>query len=135
MTQKVVVNHGYGGYSLSEEAVKRLREMGCEGAEKEAVAGEYYSDGSGPKRDGYPVYPDHIPRDAPELVALLEEGEVRVGGPHASPEVVEVPDGVEWVITEYDGAETLREKHRVYPGGEYAGGVASSYDTTGERHD
>lgn len=48
--------------------------------------------------------------------------------------IVEVPADIEWVITEYDGAETVCEAHRVFPGGRQSanrrgrfGGTASTY--------
>jgi hypothetical protein len=33
-------------------------------------------------------------------------------GGFASLKVVEIPDGIEWEIDEYDGKETIHEKHR-----------------------
>lgn len=51
-------------------------------------------------------------RTDPLLVKLVEELGTKADGPHAELEVVEIPDGVEWEISEYDGIETIHEKHR-----------------------
>lgn len=57
-------------------------------------------------------------RNHPLLVKVVEElgGGHRMGasGQFANLEVVEIPDDVEWEIDEYDGLETIREKHRTW---------------------
>ena len=53
-----------------------------------------------------------ILRDDPVLVALVKEGDI--SGGHAKLKIVEVPDGVEWVIEEYDGMEWVAEKHETW---------------------
>jgi hypothetical protein len=119
MTQRVVYNACYGGYSVHRDAVAWMREQGDEDAEDATLPGEYYDDGSGPKSDWEPVY--SIPRDN-ELLAkmvLRETGyDGPVGGRHADLSVAEVPDNVEWTIDEYDGQETVREKARTFSGSE-----------------
>lgn len=130
--QKIVVNRGYGGFSVHDDTVRWLRERGCSIAEKLVLPGEYYDDGSGPRdEDGlrectYPRRSDI--RVDEHLIKAVEEGITR------DLSIVEVPAGVEWVITEYDGAEAVREKHRVFPSGEYASGIASS-DEMGDSSD
>lgn len=53
-------------------------------------------------------------RTDPVLIGIIEKyGDQNTHSCHA-PTVVEVPDGVEWIIEEYDGFETLHEKHRVF---------------------
>jgi len=123
MTQKVVVNRGYGGFSVSDNVVRWMRENGYERAQELTLPGEEYDDGS--KRDKDGIIDCCYPRESwirtyTGLIDAVEE--------HITTDlsVVEVPDGVEWVITEYDGAETLRERHRVFPSGEYAEGIANS---------
>jgi hypothetical protein len=35
-------------------------------------------------------------------------------GAYSQLKVVEIPDGVEWEIAEYDGSEHIAEKHRTW---------------------
>lgn len=81
---KVVVNRCYGGFGLSDEAKERINV----------------------------VYDFDVRRDDPKLVAIVEELGQASWGALAQLEVVEIPDGVEWEIDEYDGIETIHEKHR-----------------------
>lgn len=54
-----------------------------------------------------------IPRDDADLIAVIEEmGVEEASDQFARLEIVEIPDGTEWEIDEYDGSETIREKHR-----------------------
>jgi len=50
-----------------------------------------------------------IARNDPFLIQAVEEA-----GNEASVKIVEIPDDVEWVIEEYDGAEWVSEKHRIW---------------------
>jgi hypothetical protein len=86
---KIVINAMYGGYSLSEEAYKEL----------------------GLKWDGYGfAFKDD--RANPKLVAVVEKLGDRAGGNATELKVVEIPDGIEWEIEDYDGWEWVCEKHR-----------------------
>ena len=85
---KVVINRCYGGFSLSEKAMKFL---GVDSG-----------------------WPD-IARNDPKLVECVEKlGEAASYGLGSSLYVVEVPDDVKWTITEYDGVEQVEEVHRVW---------------------
>lgn len=88
---KVVINGCYGGYSLSDEA---LAYLGIPGGSRYA-------------------YDDD--RTNPKLVECVEKlGEAASHGLGSSLYVVEVPDDVEWIITDYDGIEQVEEVHRVW---------------------
>jgi hypothetical protein len=87
---KIVTNDCYGGFSLSDEATKEY--------EKRTGKTEVYS------RD--------IPRDDKTLVEIVEEWGERANGESAELSVKEIPDDVSWEIDEYDGIETIHEKHR-----------------------
>lgn len=52
-----------------------------------------------------------IPRDDPDLVAVVDELGRAADGKYCTLEVVEIPADVEWVIEEYDGLEWVAEKH------------------------
>jgi hypothetical protein len=56
-----------------------------------------------------------IDRDDPLLVQVIEELGEEANGSHAKLEVIEIPDGVEYTIDEYDGIESIHEKHRSWP--------------------
>lgn len=60
-------------------------------------------------------YIDSRPEDRsdPDLIAVIEElGEERASGALAELKIVEIPDGVEYEIEEYDGIEWVSEVHR-----------------------
>jgi hypothetical protein len=54
-------------------------------------------------------------RSHPLLLRLVKEMGAEANGPHADLMIVDVPDGVEWEIDQYDGAETIHEAHRSWP--------------------
>lgn len=83
---KIVINTCFGGFGLSAEA---LAALGLE------------SDSS--------LYDD---RTNPRLIDVVERLGENADGPHAELKVVEIPNGIEWSIHEYDGTESIHEKHR-----------------------
>jgi hypothetical protein len=112
---KVVINACFGGFGLSRAAFLRLREMGNESAKQEADIGEMWSDGSGLRKAfGRDSFLRKIPRADPQLIQVVQEMGEAVNGGCAQLKIVEVPDGVEWEIDEYDGNEHVAEKHRIW---------------------
>ena len=55
-----------------------------------------------------------ISRTDPILVAMIEEDSGLYNGSYASLKVVEIPDDVDWEISDYDGREHIAEKHRIW---------------------
>ena len=51
-------------------------------------------------------------RDDPLLIQVIEELGPLANGRFAKLKIVDVPDDVEWEIDDYDGRETVKEKHR-----------------------
>ena len=82
---KVVINRCYGGFGLSEKAMKFL-----------GVGSEW---------------PD-IARNDPKLVECVEKLGEEANGAYAELKVVGIPDDVNWEIGEYDGLEWVEEVHR-----------------------
>lgn len=82
---KVVINRCYGGFGLSEKAMKFL---GVDSS-----------------------WPD-ITRNDPKLVECVEKLGEEANGVYAELKVVEIPDDVNWEIGEYDGLEWVEEVHR-----------------------
>ena len=93
MTQKIVINTCFGGFGLSEAAEARYAQ----------ISGK-----------SHPVYYWDIARNCPHLVQTVQELGEQAWGPHAELKIVEVPDGVEWHIQEYDGSECVAETHRTW---------------------
>ena len=98
MTQHIVINACYGGFSITEEA----ENLYC------AYAGIT-------EKDRGTFYGRDLDRDDPILIQVLNQlGVMECSGDHASLRIVEVPDGVEWTIEEYDGKEWVAETHRTW---------------------
>jgi len=53
-------------------------------------------------------------RADPKLIQVVEELGDKANGSCAKLEIVEIPDGVDWQIEEYDGNEHVAEKHRTW---------------------
>ena len=113
---KIVINNQYGGFSVSREALLRLRDLGEKTALSETDYGEMFEDGSGPRKpfgqNSEGDFCRSIPRDSPELVQVVEKLGKDANGEYAHLKVVEIPDGVDWYIDEYDGIETIHEQHK-----------------------
>lgn len=53
-------------------------------------------------------------RANPLLVQVVEELKEEANGRFAKLKIVEIPDGIDWVIEEYDGSEYVAETHRTW---------------------
>jgi len=93
---KVVINTCYGGFSLSTEAMSRLKELGN-------------------SNDDLP-YEDSVEyRSNNLLVRVVEELGEKANGRHASLKIIEIPeDAHEPYIMDYDGMEHVAEGKRWY---------------------
>ena len=115
---KVVINVCHGGFGLSDEAIEYFGELKNLNLVKHK--GQYFG------LTGYDWYVNgeiadenffsdrNIDRDDPDLVRVVEELEDAASGRYAELRIVEIPDGVEWDIEEYDGLEWVAEKHRTW---------------------
>jgi hypothetical protein len=60
---------------------------------------------------GYFSYYD-LERDDPNLIKVVEKLGGKANGRFAKLNIVEIPDGIDYEITDYDGRESVEEKHR-----------------------
>lgn len=140
---KVVINTCFGGFGLSKEAVLRYLELAGKKVWPEphptlkSLGDIYWLVPPGPDRVkesdkewhtwtqeqriehnrkwGEQVFYDgDVKRDDPLLVRVVEELGSKADGWAASLRVVEIPDGVQWEIDEYDGREHVAEAHRTW---------------------
>lgn len=136
---KIVINKCYGGFGLSDEAMKRYAELKgitlypektvwgytfyTVPAHKRVarIEGDQFYELSMEERIAYneqcskeSLYDRDIPRDDPTLVQVVKELGKKASGRFASLAVVNVPDGVSWEIDEYDGLEHVAETHRTW---------------------
>jgi hypothetical protein len=129
---KVVINRCFGGFGLSPLAVKeylkrkgkecfcydnsfseKMKKVDIENANLfviystkdlgEEITWEELKESYFRERD--------IPRNDADLVEVVKLLKDKADGRCASLKIVEIPDDVEWDISEYDGLETVEEKH------------------------
>ena len=132
---KIVVNRCFGGFGLSYEAVMlyaKLNGINLYGyindysdktyttflpyKEEGRKSCIHYStlsilpNGKLDDESYFSVY--NIKRTDPILIEVVETLGEKANGEHAKLEIVEIPDGIEWHIDEYDGIESVHENHR-----------------------
>lgn len=141
---EIIKNQCYGGYSLSIEAKIEIAKrkgkdiyffginkepLTHEEAKKQMFAMDYtvpnpYELGvNKPDKDGLyttanklakEISIDFEDRTDPDIVAVVKKLGKRANGRCANLKVVEIPDDIEYEIDDYDGLETIREKHRTW---------------------
>lgn len=109
---KVVINRCWGGFGLSAMAVIRMREMGNPHAYEDVLFGELWEDGKENTHRYNSYYLMDIDRHDPDLVRVVEEMGEAANGECADLTIVNIPDGVNYEIDDYDGMETIHEVHR-----------------------
>jgi hypothetical protein len=131
--RKVAINRCYGGFGLSKTAILRYGELKgitiyhvpdkfcdsyylCPPEEYEAVYAEDCKTPNGPGRftasNALYFSVDDIPRDDPILIRVIEELGETANGPFAELKIVEIPESIEFEIDDYDGMESIHERHR-----------------------
>lgn len=106
---KIVINTCFGGFSISKNAAAFMAARG-----NTQALGELEES----KRHGFHGYgygndfSNGYPRDDSDLVAAVETLGKEANGHCAELKIVEIPEGVEWEIADYDGKEAVEEKHR-----------------------
>ena len=131
---KVVINKCYGGFGLSIEAQKKIAEIGCKHIKKISDK-EYFRDSKKteeekaksceftgtPRENGIIISDEHrstyeysSSRSCSVLVKVVEEMGEKANGKFAELKIVEIPDGIDFEIEEYDGREWVAEKHRTW---------------------
>jgi len=131
---KIVINNCYGGFSLSHKA--EIEYAKRKGITLYAYVSDYSNkkihpwDGTGKEPfflnyttkeietyedlNKYYYYSRDVDRSDPDLVAVVEELGEEANGDCAKLKIVEIPDGVDWIIKEYDGMEWVAEVHRTW---------------------
>ena len=139
---KVVINNQYGGFGLSNEAVKQLALRGAE-CLRVMTLKEYYGgredweerwlkdkqdlvdmgDGFWGHKWGFDVYKEGYiymfddnrnNRADPTLVEVVKDLKARANGEYAALKVVNIPKDIEWTVEDYDGFEWIAETHRTW---------------------
>jgi len=139
---KIVINRCFGGYGLSHEAIMRYLDLKGitvypeqgegtwkfwtywlvkpEGRFEVKETEDFYAMSMEERQAHNQKYSDEtfgdrdISRNDPVLIQVIQELGDAANGEHAELAIVEIPDDVEWEISEYDGSEHVAEKHRVW---------------------
>jgi hypothetical protein len=105
---KVAINACFGGFSVSDAVLEKLGLKPLEGYRADWTY--LCNDDLGIKSDNNYAY-----RADPRLIKAIEDvGPNGSAGHCAELKIVEIPDGVDWMIDEYDGYESIHEKHRIW---------------------
>ena len=87
---EVVYSPRFGGFGLSQELVEYM----------------------GLDPNGY--HDRNVKRDDPKLVAGVKELGEKANTRYSNLKIAVLPDGTDWVVTEYDGYEAVEENHRIW---------------------
>lgn len=134
---KIILNKCFGGFGISHEGYKlyakkkglnlfayktsndNFKYLEKINDDSIGVLTYYFTKDLGLKihRDDIEEWESHLYlsgeyRTDPILIEVVEELKEKANGSCSELTIVEIPDDMEYEITEYDGIETLREKHR-----------------------
>lgn len=109
---KIAVNRCYGGFSINKNFAKFL---GIDLSELEKEDWFERSDSYHPSNEDFGIedYNYYAYRSNPKFIKALEKyGVSKANSQYSNIEIVEIPDNIDWEIHDYDGMETVHEKHR-----------------------
>lgn len=130
---KVVINNCFGGFGLSNEGfelylnkkgIKFFKEgegeflthyYSVEPEKYREMQEKWFAEDRNYKRineTGWYLSDRDIKRDDPILIEVIKELKKKANGICANLKIVKIPDNIEYEISEYDGLETVEEKHR-----------------------
>lgn len=105
---KIAINSCFGGFSLSALAVKRGREIAANPTWGGfTLPGERYGDGTLNTMEFNSYHSYDLLRTDPTLIQVIEELGRKANGRCANLEVIDLPPGTRYRITEYDGSEGI----------------------------
>ena len=96
---KIVINTCFGGFGLSKKAIKEL-------AKRKNVKLT--------NRDSEYFLIKKTRRNDSDLVAIVEEMGDNANTRYSDIAIIEIPDDVNWIITQHDGMEHVAEQHRTW---------------------
>ncbi len=120
---KIVINKCYGGFSLSDAGILKYAELKGISLYLKPPANitsrlgnlfyrVYYTTPDFQEKTHFSQY--DIKRDDPFLIQTIEELGQKAASAASNLRIVEIPDGVEWMIDEYDGMEWVAQKHQIW---------------------
>lgn len=136
---KIVINKSHGAFGLSYEAVMEYAKLKgiqlyayspmhtrmnislnkvveYDGKSNEFIilySTEKLNKNSTLKKRGY-FDPCRIRRDDPDLIKVVEKLGDTANSKYSKLKIVEIPDGINWEVEEYDGIEWIAESHRTW---------------------
>lgn len=112
---KVVINSDYGGFGLSDAAIREYAlKKGYTLVEEKCGQFGHTNFYKGEISDDNLFWDRDIPRDDADLVEIVQRMGEDANGRYAFLKVVEIPENVDWYIAEYDGREHIAERHRTW---------------------
>ena len=110
---KVVINKCFGGFDVSPEAYRIIADRKGWIVEKDDWGNCCWRGEKQGTERSYLVGSD-LDRTDSDLIQVVEVLKDQANGRHSELAVVEIPDGIDWYIGEYDGLETIHERHRTW---------------------
>lgn len=112
---KIVINNGYGGFSLSDAGMQYY--AAAKGLNwilanvRWRTFPEFFQN---EVKEENEISRRAFSRTDPVLVRVVEQLGNIASGQYAKLKVVEIPDDVEWTLESNDGNELIAEKHRTW---------------------
>ena len=107
---EILINRSWGGFSLSYRASRLFAKEKGEPYKFVKYKSDYC------ERNFYLTPAPE--RNDPVLIGIVKRLGLRKSARDTGDKlrIVEIPDGVDWYIDDYDGVETVHERHRQWPG-------------------
>lgn len=114
--RKIVINAGYGGFGLSDEAIELYATLsGLNLIQKTDDDNKFYAIWYLDEvNDSNHWMSQDIPRDDKNLIKVVETLGERAFDNFATLKIIEIPADISWHIADYDGWEWVAEDHRTW---------------------